>query len=207
MTARFSDIGKRPAVATQEVLRHAPGCRRHAARDQPGGVGRRRAPGGTGRTRAERFPYTRLLLARPAGARGSRADRIGPRGDRPQDTRTARRGPLRGAAHDDVRVAFVEESPAEWRPDRCSRSNTSGKPRHTAVVETQTPPPAVHVAVLRGAATRKLLHVHRAGHLNWPERGSDRRARAHAPQPGGIPRTVDGVTETVGRAHARLRFD
>ena len=45
-----------------------------------------------------------------------------------------------------------------------------------ATVEAQTPPPAVHVAVLQGRGDRKLLHVHRAGDLDRPERGSDRRS-------------------------------
>ena len=85
-----------------------------------------------------------------------------------------------------------------------------GQPRPRGAVarsETQTPPPDGLVAVLKGAATEGTYTftepVISIGRSEDPtdELGRVRRNRV------AFLDTVDGVTETVGRAHARLRFD
>jgi len=207
VTARFSEIGKdlqsrlkkffdtpldeaaTPLEISQAVL------------DE---VERRMEPVGRGR---RVFPYTRLLL-RVRQVHADRAplesalDGIGLRiRERLAEVRCEAPRTI------DVRVVFVEESPAEWRPDQMFAIDYFREAETHAVVKTQTPPPAVHVAVLRGTATESSYTftepVISIGRSSDPtdELGRMRRNRVTFLD------TVDGVTETVGRAHARLRFD
>jgi hypothetical protein len=107
----------------------------------------------------------------------------------------------------DVRVSYLKEAPAEWTPDQLFATDYFREADSPVATESHAPPPTVHVAVLRGAATETsytftepLISIGRSSDLT-DELGRVRRNRV------AFLDTVDGVTETVGRAHARLRFD
>jgi hypothetical protein len=107
----------------------------------------------------------------------------------------------------DVRVTYLKKAPADWRPDQVFAIDCFREPEIPAAPEAPAPLPAVHVAVLRGAATEPtytftepVISIGRSADPT-DELGRVRRNRV------AFLDTVDGVTETVGRAHARLRFD
>jgi hypothetical protein len=107
----------------------------------------------------------------------------------------------------DVRVTFLKKAPSEWRADQMFGIEYFREPEIPVVAEPPPPLPAVHVAVLRGAATENsytftepVISIGRSPDLT-DELGRIRRNRV------AFLDTVDGVTETVGRAHARIRFD
>jgi hypothetical protein len=107
----------------------------------------------------------------------------------------------------DVRLTFLKKAPAEWRSEQMFSIDYVREAELPAPVEPPVPVPAVHVAVLRGAATESsytfiepVISIGRSPDLT-DELGRVRRNRV------AFLDTVDGVTETVGRAHARLRFD
>ena len=207
LTARFSEIGKDLQSRLKkffDTTLDAAATPLEISQAVLDDVERRVEPVGRGR---RVFPYTRLLLR----VRQVHADRA------PLESALEgidlkireRLAEVRCEAPRtiDVRVAFVEKSPAEWRPDQMFAIDYFREAETPAVVETQTPPPAVHVAVLRGTATESSYtfteQVISIGRSSDPtdELGRMRRNRVTFLD------TVDGVTETVGRAHARLRFD
>ena len=109
-------------------------------------------------------------------------------------------------AHLDIRGRFEEETPDTWAAGRLFAVDYT---RSDASVpdDGQRRQPALHVAVVKGSAdqgeytfTQASVPIGRtaepADHL-----GRVRRNRIVFRD------TVDGVTETVGRAHARLAFD
>jgi hypothetical protein len=107
----------------------------------------------------------------------------------------------------DVRVAYLEKAPADWAPDQVFAIDYFREAEVPAAVDAPAPPLPVQVTVLRGAATESgytftepVISIGRSSDLT-DELGRVRRNRV------AFLDTVDGVTETVGRAHARLRFD
>jgi FHA domain len=105
----------------------------------------------------------------------------------------------------DVRVTYLKKAPADWPADQVFAVDYFREPE----VQTAPPalPPPVHVAVLRGAATEgsytftePLISIGRS------EDPTDALGRVRRNRVAFVD-TLDGVTETVGRAHARLRFD
>jgi hypothetical protein len=167
-------------------------------------VERRVEPVGRGR---RVFPYTRLAIR----IRQSQADRAPLESTfeeldrRIRDRLAEVRCEVPRAI--DVRMTYLKKVPADWRPDQMFAIDYSREPEVAVLPEAPTPPPAVHVAVLRGAATEStytftepMISIGRSADLT-DELGRVRRNRV------AFLDTVDGVTETVGRAHARLRFD
>ncbi len=154
------------------------------------------------------FPYNRILV-RIAGARA----------DRPALEATfeglearirERLAELRCEApsHLDVKAEFPEEVPAAWAPGQLF-SVEYGRDDAAAPERTREQPsqPPIRIVVVKGCAeqveytfTQATVPIGRtaepADHL-----GRVRRNRI------AFLDSVDGVTETVGRAHARLMFD
>lgn len=151
------------------------------------------------------FPYNRLVVRlRPSGA------------DRPAleaafSTLPVRvRERLRELQCDgkgvEVKVALLKKVPAEWPAEQwfaldCYREAE----RQRAPDAPRTP--AFQIAVVKGAAssrsytfTEPLISIGRTPDPT-DDRGQVRRNRV------AFLDKIDGVTETVGRAHARLRFD
>jgi hypothetical protein len=167
-------------------------------------VERRVEPVGRGR---RVFPYTRLAIR----VRQSQADRA-PLESAFEDLDRKIRDRLAEVRCEvpraiDARVTYLKKPPADWRSDQVFAVDYFREPGGPIVPEAPDPPPAVHVAVLRGAATEQsytftepLISIGRSADLT-DELGRVRRNRV------AFLDTVDGVTETVGRAHARLRFD
>jgi hypothetical protein len=107
----------------------------------------------------------------------------------------------------DVRIAFLKKAPAEWKPDQMFAIDYIREAESPVPVAPPMDLPAVHIAVIRGAATESsytftepLISIGRSPDL-IDELWRKRRNRV------AFLDTVDGVTETVGRSHARLRFD
>jgi len=113
----------------------------------------------------------------------------------------------------DVRVTCVDHLPADWPSDQLFRVEyvRSNQAIAIAVQERQEVPaaaqPALNVTVLRGSSTEERYRftdpVVSIGRSSDPsdDLGRIRRNRV------AFVDTVDGVTETVGRAHALLRYD
>ncbi len=104
----------------------------------------------------------------------------------------------------DVKVAMLKKTPPEWAANQLfAVEYHSSAPKPAASAEVVP----VQIVVLKGAATSKTYHftepVISIGRTTNPtdDRGHVRRNRV------AFLDKVDGVTETVGRAHARLRFD
>ncbi len=153
------------------------------------------------------FPYTRILV------------RVGPTAaDRPTlqaafdglDRRLRERlSELQCETPDttDVRVSFLKRAPAEWRPGQLFSVECGAEAHITTEPPPETPPRPVHVTVIKGAAAEEAYTfaqpVISIGRTAEPtdERGRVRRNDVVFLD------TADGVTETVGRAHARLELD
>jgi hypothetical protein len=108
-----------------------------------------------------------------------------------------------------VKVVLLKKSPAQWAPGQVlavefsAVTETAPAPRVSEAVA----PPTVHVTVVKGAASKRAYtftdSLVAIGRTSDPtdELGRVRRNLV------AFSDTVDGVTETVGRAHARLKFD
>jgi len=151
------------------------------------------------------FPYNKLLV------------RIGPmEADRPSLEAALERldGRLRSRLTElqcaipaglDVRVMFVKRAPADWRPGQLFsveyRAEVSSAPQDHAAHR------PLQITILKGAASRKSYTFAQSiisiGRTAEPadERGRVRRNDVVFAD------TVDGITETVARAHARLQFE
>jgi len=151
------------------------------------------------------FPYTRLLVRvrqnghDPAALHAASSD---------LDRRILERlAELRCDAPRslDVSVAMLETVPASWPPDRVFDIEYQREP--DARAESRPTPPVLHVAVLKGTAVEPSFTfrepVVAIGRTDEPtdDLGRMRRNRV------AFTDVRDGVTETVGRAHARLRYD
>lgn len=107
----------------------------------------------------------------------------------------------------DVRVSFVKKAPAGWTSDQLfsvdyhSDAETAAEPRE------KPPRSPLHITILRGAATEEAYTFTEPnisiGRTADPTDGLGRVRRNRV----AFLDTVDGITETVGRAHARLRLD
>ena len=111
----------------------------------------------------------------------------------------------------DVSVSFPEDVPPNWTSGQLFsiEYSRSEEPRHPAVVLTgqREPQPSLRVVVLKGAATEDNYTFTQAtvpiGRTAEP---SDHLGRVRRNRIAFLD-SVDGVTETVGRAHARIAFD
>jgi hypothetical protein len=112
-----------------------------------------------------------------------------------------------------VALLCVGEPDETWPPGRRfdvqyrkDDAAVAPQPAVTAAESTAEPPP-LHVTVLKGAATESAFRFTEStvsiGRSADPTDGFGRVRRNRI----AFVDTVDGVTETVGRAHARLRFD
>jgi hypothetical protein len=105
-----------------------------------------------------------------------------------------------------VKVAVLKKAPADWAPDRIYAIDYQV---HSDVADASLSqsPPAVQITVLKGSAARKIYNFTDAviaiGRTADPtaDDGRGRRNRIVFLD------VADGVTETVGRAHAQLRLD
>jgi hypothetical protein len=107
----------------------------------------------------------------------------------------------------DVKVAFLKRAPAEWIPGQLFSVEYDNQaelpPEHRDVPR----PVSVRVTVVKGAASQQVFTftapIIAIGRTAEPidERGRVRRNDVVFLD------TVDGATETVGRAHARVKFD
>lgn len=111
----------------------------------------------------------------------------------------------------DVHLTCVVEAPASW-PDGRVFDVAYGRDPAAAVSQGPAPgraagPPAIRVTVLKGVAVEPAFSFSDStvsiGRTADPTDGFGRVRRNRV----AFTDTVDGVTETVGRAHARLRFD
>jgi FHA domain len=151
------------------------------------------------------FPYTRLAVRiRPSGNDGSAIDAAFADLDRRILERLEE---LRCDAPSslDVTIETLESVPPAWPPDRFfsieyHRANDARGAKHQA-------PPLLHITVVKGAATEPAFTFNEPniaiGRTDEPTDGLGRMRRNRL----AFIDVRDGVTETVGRAHARLRFD
>jgi FHA domain len=204
VTRRISDIGRQFQSRVRRFFDSplAPGATpleiSHAVLDD---VERRLQPLGRG----ERvFPYTRLVVkvVTPAADRAAveaafatLPDRVR---ERLEELRCAPEKPL------EVRTLPLKKAPPTWTPGQLFsvEYSTADGPDASGVPQRA----AVRVTILKGAATEPaytftddVIAIGRTAEAT-DERGRLRRNRV------AFLDTVDGVTETVGRAHARLRF-
>jgi hypothetical protein len=106
-----------------------------------------------------------------------------------------------------VRLAFMKRAPAEWAPNQVFSVECWHEVDAQAPVDPLPPQPALEIAIVRGAASQSSYAftqpVVAVGRTEDPidDRGNVRRNHVVFLD------TVDGATETVGRAHARLEFD
>ncbi|HSC28975.1 MAG TPA: hypothetical protein VLD67_16995 [Vicinamibacterales bacterium] len=105
----------------------------------------------------------------------------------------------------DARVVVLRKAPADWPPDRLF--SVEYQQSHALPAGDSTSPSAVHITIVKGAASRRaysfadrMIAIGRTAAVT----GGDGRMRRNRVA---FLDTVDGVTETVGRAHAHLEFD
>ena len=110
----------------------------------------------------------------------------------------------------DVRLECLAPPPAEWRPERMFAVEyvRDGQARGASATEELDPDrPRLNVIVLKGATTEERYTftdpVVSIGRTSDPTDALGRPRRNRV----AFLDTVDGVTETVGRAHALVRFD
>jgi hypothetical protein len=167
-------------------------------------VERRAQPVGRGR---KVFPYSRITVRLRQGEtdRPGLEAAFGGMGARVRE----RLAELQCQAPDaiDVRVSFVKKAPAGWTSDQLfsveyhSDAEASVEPRE------MPPRPPLQITIVRGAATEEAYTFTEPnisiGRMADPtdELGRVRRNRV------AFLDAVDGITETVGRAHARLRLE
>lgn len=149
------------------------------------------------------FPYARVVV-RILGTNGERPAleaAFAGLGDRLRE-RLAELG-CETAGALDVRVVLLKKLPADWTPGRPFAIEYQAG----AAARQTTGPPAMTITILKGAASKKaytfaepLVAIGRTADPT-DEDGRIRRNRV------AFLDTVDGVTETVGRVHAQIRFD
>lgn len=151
------------------------------------------------------FPYNRLVIrVRPSGA--DRPALEAAFGTLPVRVRERLREMQCDGGGVDVKVALLKRVPADWPEGQWFALDCFGDPG-TAAAPSATPAAFVQIIVVKGAASSRSYtfteQVISIGRTAEPadDRGQVRRNRV------AFLDKVDGVTETVGRAHARLRFD
>ena len=157
--------------------------------------------------RGERvFPYTRVIVkvVTPVADRSAVEAAFEPLqqriGERLAELRCAPERPVA------VTTQLLRKAPATWTPGQVFSVEYSTAGRTDGVPAAQ-PRGALRVTVLKGSATEAaytftddVISIGRTAE-STDDRGRLRRNRV------AFLDTVDGITETVGRAHARLRFD
>jgi hypothetical protein len=109
----------------------------------------------------------------------------------------------------DVQLSYLERAPVEWRAGQVFAVECTNEPDAVPAVAAAAPPrpQELRLAIVRGAATQESYSFTKAvvciGRTPEPidERGRMRRNDVVFLD------TIDGITETVGRAHARLELD
>lgn len=107
----------------------------------------------------------------------------------------------------DVKIVLLRKPPPDWPQDRIFRVDYRADQESPAAPGTSDRQPPVLITIVKGAAARKAYSLEdpviSIGRTASPtgEHGCVRRNRIVFLD------RVDGITETVGRAHAQLRFD
>lgn len=178
---------------------------REAVLDQ---IERSAQPAGRGR---RVFPYNRVDVV----VAGCRSDRpaleavLGGIGEKVEE----RLGELscERPDHIEVSVSFPENVPPNWTPGQLFSIGYSlnEEPRRPAMAVTREgqPQPSLRVLVLKGAATEgNYTFTQATVSIGRTAEPSDQLGRVRRNRIAFLD-AVDGVTETVGRAHARITFD
>lgn len=205
MTGRLAHIGKELQSRLKVFFDSSPGpdatpleiCQ--AVLEE---VERKVQPVGRGR---RLFPYSRIIVR----LRPPDADRPGFEAAFASMTARVRErlGELRCEAPGalDVRVSFVKKAPAGWAAEQLFSIEYPNDPEAAAEPREKPPLPVLRITVLRGAATDQAYTFTdpniSIGRTADPTDGLGRVRRNRV----AFLDTVDGITETVGRAHARLR--
>ena len=107
----------------------------------------------------------------------------------------------------DVNVVYLPDAPPGWTPDQLFAVDYAREPHSSGPKAAAAAAPGVQLTVLKGASTERTytfadatISIGRSTDAT-DDLGRVRRNRV------AFLDTVDGVTETVGRAHARLHFD
>lgn len=167
-------------------------------------VERKAQPIGRGR---KTFPYTRVVVR----IRQTSADRpaldaaFAGLGDRVRERLAELRCDASKAL--DVKVLLLKKVPADWTPDQLFTVEYQAPPETAAAAHATTASSSLNITIVRGASSKKaysftepLISIGRTPDPT-DEEGRVRRNRI------AFLDTVDGVTETVGRVHAHIRFD
>ena len=169
-------------------------------------IERRIEPVGRGR---RVFPYSRLLV-RVRQLHADRADFESVFGEELVRRIRERLEEVRCDAPRalDVSVTCVTDAPAGWSPDQLFAVEYAREPRAPgATAAARALPPAVHVTVLRGASTaNSYTFTDSTISIGRSTDATDELGRIRRNTVAFLD-TIDGITETVGRAHARLRFE
>jgi hypothetical protein len=107
----------------------------------------------------------------------------------------------------DVRVSFVKKTPAGWTSDQQFSVDYNSETEAAVEPGEKPPRPPLHITIVRGAATEEAYTFTEPnisiGRTADPTDGLGRVRHNRV----AFLDTVDGITETVGRAHARLRLE
>ena len=107
----------------------------------------------------------------------------------------------------EVKIAFTRKAPADWPPGRLYSIDLHVQPDAAPVRQAEPAPRSLSVTVVKGCATQEVYtltdRILSIGRTPEPVDEMGRLRRNHV----AFLDAVDGVTETVGRAHARLQFD
>lgn len=107
----------------------------------------------------------------------------------------------------DVRLVLLKKAPPDWPADRLFRVDYRADHEGGETGPPGDAPQQVHITIVKGAAARRAYSLEEPvisiGRTADPTGDSGRVRRNRV----AFLDTVDGITETVGRAHAQLRFD
>lgn len=206
MTARLKDIGKEWQTRIKRFFDSPLGADAapleicQAILDE---IENRVQPLGRGR---RVFPFTRLVvrLLGTGSSAATAAERAAALATVPARVRE-RLLELQCEGKVEVKVLLLKKAPSEWREGQLFAIEYHVDPR--GLPAAAAPTPSVQIVVVKGAAssrsytfTEPVISIGRTADPT-DERGQVRRNRV------AFLDRVDGITETVGRAHARLRFD
>ena len=167
-------------------------------------VERKLQPVGRGR---RAFPYTRVVvrIRQPRGDRAALEAAFAGLGDRLRERLVELQCDAPRALG--VKVLLLKKTPAEWSPSQLFAVECQSPVESAAAASNASLASSVNITIVKGAASRRaysftepLIAIGRTPDPT-DEEGRLRRNRV------AFLDTVDGVTETVGRVHAHLRFD